>query len=285
MTLFQAVRSFFDGIDFLDLFLPMEHTAKSRAQAFLWLCFHYLEEPTLPNPFTDEYASANTGKAPRLILMTEEEKENENKDSPEEIAFGERMTEHRRRFLNPPAQAEGASMQGEMTFDDADSASGSASVAAPVRAEKKKDTVVRLKMKSYKEPSSSLTPLDKDPDARGNYLIPQRELYSLTTLRIAELSRKTSHQRLLPDVSHQAAAGEPYPRLPIIQPAPSNVAGRAGTPNATAPVKQKRQRRSKAATGHGTRGQAAREIRRIEPVQYITLPPEPERSMLEREFY
>ena len=154
-------------MDFLDLFLPMEYTAKSRAQAFLWLCFHYLEAPTEPNPFADEYARSNTGKAPQLVRMTEEEKENENKDTPEEVAYGERMMEHRKRFLNPPAQAEPSALITEMAFDDADSASGSASVVAPSKTEKKKDTVVRLKVKKYKAPSGALEPIDDEPESRG----------------------------------------------------------------------------------------------------------------------
>ncbi|KAF7306683.1 hypothetical protein MIND_00460000 [Mycena indigotica] len=90
----------FDGtINFLDLFLPKPMSSPDRANAFLWLIYHYLEDSVGPNPFDDAYSAANKGKAPAIKRLTKEDQALENVDTPEEKEFGKKMTNIRNDFL------------------------------------------------------------------------------------------------------------------------------------------------------------------------------------------
>jgi len=90
-------RNHFDPpYDFLDLFLPVNASSPSRARAFLWLIFHYLEASSARNPFGDE---PHTGKVPRLVPLPSRQKVMENVDTPEEIAYGKKMAKYRSKFL------------------------------------------------------------------------------------------------------------------------------------------------------------------------------------------
>jgi Ino eighty subunit 1 len=86
-------------LNFLDLFLPINITSASRARAFLWLMFHYLEGPDLPNPFEDEYSRQHPGKVPWLHRINETEMQGENIDTEEEIQWGITMSGQRDAFL------------------------------------------------------------------------------------------------------------------------------------------------------------------------------------------
>jgi Ino eighty subunit 1 len=91
---------FENALDFLDLFLPINVSSASRARAFLWLCYHYLEsaaDNASRNPFSDPQAS-HPNKIPPLVTLTQEEMELENVDSPEEVAWGEKMMTQRKDF-------------------------------------------------------------------------------------------------------------------------------------------------------------------------------------------
>ena len=90
-------------IDFLDLFLPIKLSSPSRAQAFLWLAFHYHETPS-PNPFDDEHARNNLGLIPELTPLSEEEFEKENVDPEDERNYATKMTKLRMEFLAKNAQ-------------------------------------------------------------------------------------------------------------------------------------------------------------------------------------
>ncbi|KAF5337135.1 hypothetical protein D9611_003358 [Ephemerocybe angulata] len=92
----------FDGtFNFLDLFLPGKGLAsQGRAQIFLWLVYHYLEaSDDGENPFADEFAKNNPGKAPSLRTLSAEEQGKENVDTPEEIQWGRIMSARRNTFL------------------------------------------------------------------------------------------------------------------------------------------------------------------------------------------
>ncbi|TFY62154.1 hypothetical protein EVJ58_g4032 [Rhodofomes roseus] len=96
----QIAHSHFDPpVEFLDLFLPVNLSSNSRAKAFLWLMFHYLQGPDKPNPFDDDYSRANPGKVPRLRHLTPEEMARENVDPADEIEWGRRMSTQRSKFL------------------------------------------------------------------------------------------------------------------------------------------------------------------------------------------
>jgi Ino eighty subunit 1 len=86
-------------LNFLDLFLPINISSPSRARAFLWLMFHYLEGPDLSNPFDDEYSRQNPGKVPWLHRINEAEMQRENVDTEEEIQWGITMSGQRDAFL------------------------------------------------------------------------------------------------------------------------------------------------------------------------------------------
>ncbi|EPQ60889.1 hypothetical protein GLOTRDRAFT_113402 [Gloeophyllum trabeum ATCC 11539] len=95
----RSLPHFDPPTDFLDLFMPVELSSASRARAFLWLIFHYLEGTDVPNPFCDEYARQHPGKVPRLRHITPREMEEENMDPPDEIEWGRKMSQLRSQFL------------------------------------------------------------------------------------------------------------------------------------------------------------------------------------------
>ena len=109
---------FLDKVDWFDLAMRPTISSKSRAQAFLWIMWWYLEaqwskQNALNNPFgpgTWDPADDRTRCFPAIVPMeyiTEEEAEKENVDTPEEIEFAEAMTKQRKEILervaNEPA--------------------------------------------------------------------------------------------------------------------------------------------------------------------------------------
>ena len=100
-THFDPPRDFFD--------LPMRATlsSKSRAKAFLWLIWHYLESDFSPamalqNPFgAGRVGNEGTDpfKVPSFEHLTEEQAEAENVDTEEEKAYGETKRLERIRIL------------------------------------------------------------------------------------------------------------------------------------------------------------------------------------------
>ncbi|KAI2643336.1 hypothetical protein GGS21DRAFT_542050 [Xylaria nigripes] len=91
-----AELHFPNGGEFHDLIMKTNYTSKSRARAFLWLMWQYLEsdfteEGCEENPFGAgvdyELGLANQG-VPRMEEMTPDEEARENIDAPDEIEFG-----------------------------------------------------------------------------------------------------------------------------------------------------------------------------------------------------
>lgn len=89
--------------EFADLFLPASdiYSSASRARAFLWLLYRYIEDSKGTNPFSDPSVSSNRGGkwAPRLEKLSKEDAEKENVDTPEEVDYGKRMFQYRVEFL------------------------------------------------------------------------------------------------------------------------------------------------------------------------------------------
>ncbi|KAL9112467.1 MAG: hypothetical protein Q9227_003309 [Pyrenula ochraceoflavens] len=95
--------------DFFDLVMRPTISSKSRARAFLWLMWWYLEgdftkEASARNPFgpgTD--ATGNKDgiplKVPDFEHLTDEQGNAENVDTPEEVAYGEVKMKERKRIL------------------------------------------------------------------------------------------------------------------------------------------------------------------------------------------
>ncbi|KAJ9655208.1 hypothetical protein H2198_005904 [Neophaeococcomyces mojaviensis] len=111
---------FLDKIDFFDLAIRSTISSHSRARAFLWLMWWYLESDfskaaALQNPFgpgeyKDDQDPEDSDAIPLLVPkfehLTEEEGDAENVDPEEEIVFGEKMTKERERLNAEFAQEE-----------------------------------------------------------------------------------------------------------------------------------------------------------------------------------
>jgi Ino eighty subunit 1 len=93
--------------DFYDLIMRTNMTSKSRATAFLWLMWHYLEsdfteEGADENPFgpgVDYQQDVSNQGVPRFEYMKEDEEELENVDTPEEIDYGHTKMKERKRII------------------------------------------------------------------------------------------------------------------------------------------------------------------------------------------
>lgn len=111
---------FFPPRDFFDLVMRSTLSSSSRARAFLWLMWWYLEsdfsrEAALNNPFgpglEGEGAEGLPLKVPAFESLTEEQANEENVDTPEELEYGETKRLERKRecwetslaFSNCPA--------------------------------------------------------------------------------------------------------------------------------------------------------------------------------------
>lgn len=93
---------FSQRFEFLDVFLKNEFSSASRARAFLWMCFNYLENPgsspddydeePKENPFADPHSK---DAAPLLVSLTPEEISQENVDTEEEKALTDKLAASR----------------------------------------------------------------------------------------------------------------------------------------------------------------------------------------------
>jgi Ino eighty subunit 1 len=87
--------------EFYDLFNKTNLSSESRANSFLWLCWHYLETDGTPdaavlNPF-GKPDTEGTVHVPVMTHLTDEQEKLENIDPEEEIEYGKRMGEERKR--------------------------------------------------------------------------------------------------------------------------------------------------------------------------------------------
>lgn len=104
---------FTNKVDFFDLTMRPTISSASRARAFLWLMWWYLEssftkEDALNNPFgPGEYREDEDPTkddvipllVPKLVHITAEEGDAENVDTEDEIAFADKMTQERKRIM------------------------------------------------------------------------------------------------------------------------------------------------------------------------------------------
>lgn len=102
-----AELHFPSGFEFHDLIMKTKYTSQSRANAFLWVVWFYLEsdfteEGCEENPFGAgvDYGTdvANQG-IPQLEEMTEEQEKAENVDPQDEVEFGHEKQAHRARII------------------------------------------------------------------------------------------------------------------------------------------------------------------------------------------
>ncbi|RDW57935.1 putative INO80 chromatin remodeling complex (Ies1) [Aspergillus mulundensis] len=99
---------FFPPRDFFDLVMRSTLSSQTRAKAFLWLMWWYLEsdfsrEAALNNPFGPGLEGEGTGglpiKVPSFDILTEEQANEENVDTQSEIEYGEEKRLERKRIL------------------------------------------------------------------------------------------------------------------------------------------------------------------------------------------
>ncbi|GLB36350.1 putative ino80 chromatin remodeling complex [Lyophyllum shimeji] len=93
---------FSDNLDFIDLFLRQNVSSLSRARAFLWLCYHYLESPVMDNDEDydgdgqlNPFADSRRGNAPTFTFLSDAEMAQENADPEEEKALAEKLVAQR----------------------------------------------------------------------------------------------------------------------------------------------------------------------------------------------
>ena len=191
---------FVDKIDFFDLAMRSTITSHTRAVAFLWLMWWYLEsdfskEAALNNPFgPGEYregADPNDPNAipllvPKFVHITEEEGDAENVDPQEELEFGEKMKKERERLNAKFAEDDEANAGKEITHkgvkrlkrsardlgDDLDSSDvdSRASPMPAARSPAPADTPAHLSASLLQADSfdDELEPMDSHP-GRGRY--------------------------------------------------------------------------------------------------------------------
>lgn len=108
---------FLDKVDFFDLTMRPSISSKSRARAFLWLMWWYLESnfdradalnnPFGPGSYPPEQSESDPEAIPTIVPalehMTAEEGDAENVDPPEEVEFAEKMTKERKRIMDQVA--------------------------------------------------------------------------------------------------------------------------------------------------------------------------------------
>ena len=95
------------GRDFYDLIMRTSLSSQSRARAFLWLMWFYLEsdfteEGAAENPFgagVDYGTDVRNQGVPRFDDLDEDEEELENVDTPEEVEYGHAKMRERKRII------------------------------------------------------------------------------------------------------------------------------------------------------------------------------------------
>jgi Ino eighty subunit 1 len=105
------------GHDFYDLIMQTNISSETRARAFLWLMWFYLEsdfteEGADENPFgagVDYDVDVRNQGVPRFVLLTPEQEELENIDTQEEKDYGQAKMRERKRII----EADQAAFQAE----------------------------------------------------------------------------------------------------------------------------------------------------------------------------
>ncbi|ORY82541.1 hypothetical protein BCR37DRAFT_398518 [Protomyces lactucae-debilis] len=88
-------------LEFYHLFSKSDLTTDSRARAFLWLCYHYIEtNGTLEEALTNPFGQPEAGLlVPTLVPCDEGAIAAENIDTPEELEYAEFAVRQRRLYL------------------------------------------------------------------------------------------------------------------------------------------------------------------------------------------
>ncbi|KAJ9211349.1 hypothetical protein DTO166G4_7083 [Paecilomyces variotii] len=214
---------FFAPRDFFDLVMRATLSSKSRARAFLWLMWWYLEsdftrEAALNNPFGPGLEGEGTGglpiKVPAFESLTEEQADAENVDTPEEIQYGQEKQLERKRILEedePIPRATKRSRKGaaDYSFED-DQASGDLSGRAD-----------RVSLGGRSAMSTPLHPSSRRLDDEEDYRTPGSARGRYKRVKRESLPVSAAQQRLIiktkmdqtPDTASPAPPGSGHPIL------------------------------------------------------------------------
>lgn len=220
---------FFPPRDFFDLVMRSTLSSKSRAKAFLWLMWWYLEgdftpEAALNNPFGAGLDGEGTGglpiKVPNFESLTEDQANEENVDTQSEIEYGEAKRLERKRILEEdeplPRVPKRSKKVSEFGYDE-DQGSGDISGIASGRGDGLGSR--GSAMSTPLHPSFKRYPPDDEDDyqtpgqsARSRYKRPKRD---------SSLNRSVGGQRIVlktklentPDAASPAPPGSSHPIL------------------------------------------------------------------------
>ena len=166
-----------DNIDFVDLFMKTDLSSESRAKAFLWLCFNYLESSTtshlsdhhndavIINPFGDP---RKDGK-PYLVRLDPNEVALENVDPPEEIKLAEDLLQIRASFVQSQQSKEKDRQAMPSSGSGSGSVIGDDGPGEDVNAGKRKldnPFTVKIPRSTIKGKKSTSAAVDKMPKGR-----------------------------------------------------------------------------------------------------------------------
>ncbi|KAL7271833.1 hypothetical protein RUND412_005385 [Rhizina undulata] len=175
--------------DFYDLVMRPTLSSRSRARAFLWLMWWYLEsdfttESALHNPYgkgLERKEGDVPCRVPEFEHLTEEQAANENVDTPEEVEFGSKMQEERKKLIeeisaaNLPSKSRkhlARSPSGDMS----PSGSPPSTMVTPTGGSRSVRNFPRGRMSKY---SAGETAQDYDSDPHNNHSVsPDRLLTS-----------------------------------------------------------------------------------------------------------
>ncbi|KAE8351913.1 hypothetical protein BDV28DRAFT_158353 [Aspergillus coremiiformis] len=216
---------FFPPRDFFDLVMRSTLSSKSRARAFLWLMWWYLEsdfshEAALNNPFGPGLDGEGTGglpiKVPTFESLTEEQANEENVDTQSEVEYGEAKRLERKRILEedePIPRITKRTKKGllEPGYDD-DQVSGDLSGRGDGFGGRGSAMSTPLHSSSKRYPDDEDDYQTPGQSARSRYKRPKRD---------SSLNRSVGQQRLIlktkvehtPDASSPAPPGSGHPIL------------------------------------------------------------------------
>jgi Ino eighty subunit 1 len=207
-----------DNVDFLDLFMKTDLSSDSRAKAFLWLCFNYMESPVssseedydndvIFNPFGDP---RKDGK-PSFVHLSPEEAALENVDPPDEIKLAEKLIEHRTNLVQvqqaKDKQAAVASSASGSVIGDVDDTPGSVGeeigAVSQAKGKRKRENppTVKNPRTTTKEKKSTTAAADKMPKGRkqkGAKAAAMGNLLSATAEGANSSDRKSCFESIAP---------------------------------------------------------------------------------------
>ncbi|KAG5639376.1 hypothetical protein H0H81_003520 [Sphagnurus paluster] len=175
---------FGDNLDFIDLFLRENISSVSRARAFLWLCYHYLESPlaSSDDDYDDDgpsnpFADSRRGNTPTFMYLSDSEIGQENVDPENEKVLGQKLVAQRAEILKTQGAKEtvkqGKPLDGIVIGDEEDESPISGAKPKVKRAAPGKAKSTTKEAKEKKAASAALRRSRLKEKAKGQESPPQ----------------------------------------------------------------------------------------------------------------